>query len=188
MGQQVQSIAKVPDAVNTSMTSVACLLDTPEPMVSIQTPQPMSLAALEPVRMATVDAEKMETPRLRSVANITHRSARFVAGVRLPRSPRAGRSTNPRTTRSARRAVGARLVAKLQHQEVPDVSFDSSRVRTQIQAGLRSASRVFSEDAKEHKSLAESAGGQSEHMLYIFSLRLMDDDYMKTYPSTCQRP
>jgi len=165
MGQQVQSIAKVPDAVNTSMTSVECLLDTPEPMVSIQTPQPMSLAALEPVRMATVDAEKMETPRLRSVANITHRSARFVAGVRLPRSPRAGRSTNPRTARSARRAVGARLAANMQYQKVQEPSFDSSRVRVQIQAGLQSSCHVRVQRAKEFKTPAAGDGGQAEHVL-----------------------
>jgi len=148
----------------------------------------MSLISLESVGMPAIDGEKLEAPSLRSVADIMHRSARFVAGVRLPSSPRAGRSTNTRTARSARRAVGARLTAKVQHQEVQELSFDSSRVRMQIQAGLRSASRVRSEDAKECKNLVESGGGQAEHMLYIFSLRLMVYDYTKTYPMTCRRP
>lgn len=196
MEQNVQPIRNMPDVVSTSLniaglavpTEVPCLLDMSEPTCSIQTPQPVSLGPLEPVMTAAVDGEKLEAPASHSVAGIMHRSARFVAGVRFSRSLRAGRNTNRRSARAARRAVGSRLVSRVQHREVQDLPFDSSRVRLQIQAGLRSASRVRSEHAKESQLLAAIAGGQSEHVLNIFTLRSMDYDYIKTYPMTCRMP
>ena len=191
VAQQVSFAPEVP--VVSAPTPVApaapCLLDTPVPTVSVQTPQPVSPAPAQPTAAAPLqsffmaaDDEEVEVPTLlRSVADTTRRPARFVAGARLPGSPRAGKSTSPRTTRSARRAVGARLVAKPQYQQAPEPSFDSSRVRMQIQVGLRSSSRVCSEQAREFKTPAAVNVGQAAKVLNITFRSMHYDDHNKTF-------
>lgn len=165
--QQVFFFPKMPIAASTPLTSTAgeCLLDMPEPTSCRQIPEPMSLASLAPVYMAVDAGEKVVASTLRSAADNMHHPARFVAGVRLPARHRAGKRTNPRTAHSARRAVGARLVANVQYQEVQEPSFDSSRIPMQIQAALQSRSRVFVQRSREFKTPATSDGGQAEHVL-----------------------
>lgn len=168
----VCSSPKMPIAVITPLTSTAgkCLLDMPEPTSCKQILEPMNLASIGPVSTAVDAGEKVVAPACRSAANKTHHPARFVAGVRLPASHRAGKRTNPRTAHSARRAVGARLVAKVQCQEVQEPSFDCSRVPVHIQAGLQSRSRVFVQRSREFKTSTTSDGGQAEHVLIETSI------------------
>eukprot|EP00930_Biecheleria_cincta_P073911 TRINITY_DN6116_c0_g1_i1.p1 TRINITY_DN6116_c0_g1~~TRINITY_DN6116_c0_g1_i1.p1 ORF type:complete len:314 (-),score=41.47 TRINITY_DN6116_c0_g1_i1:353-1174(-) len=167
MEQQLHSLSKLPIAVSNPLSSTAgvCLLGMPESTYCGQTSEPETPAPLASVFMAADLNEKVTAPTLRPATNKTHSPARFVAGVRLPASHRAGKRTNQRTAHSARRAVGARLVAKVQYQEVPKPSFDSSRVPLQIQAGVQSSSHVCVHHAREYKTPAAFDGGQAEHVL-----------------------
>lgn len=164
---QLQSFLKTQSTVSTPIAStvVPCILDMQESEFCTHATQPVSLSPHSPVSTTANEEKKVEPPALRSVAHNTRRPARFVAGVRLPARASTGKSTNPRTARSARRAVGARLAANMQYQKVQEPSFDCSRVRVQIQAGLQSSCHVRVQRAKEFKTPAAGDGGQAEHVL-----------------------
>lgn len=184
--QQVRSFPKVSSVVSGCMATnvVPCLLDMPASMFCTQAEKSVSQSSLAPVFMAAHDDEKVDSPAIRMVADITHRPARFVAGVRLAASTRARRNIDRCAARSARRAVGARLGAKVQYHEAQEPSFDSSRVRRQIQAGLQSSCHVRFQRAREFKTPAAADGGQAEHVL-IKTFCLLDIGHSKTHLTKC---
>ncbi|CAK0848378.1 unnamed protein product [Prorocentrum cordatum] len=77
-------------------------------------------------------------------------SAPRAAEAASPRSRRARRGRSSRSRRTARRAVGARLQASPVYQVYP-VPYDPSRVRPQIQLGVRVKSCVRSDHGREFK-------------------------------------
>lgn len=181
IAQKASFFPKMPVAVSTppESTSGVCLLDMQGSTFCEQASEPVSPPPLASVFMAADLTEKVAAPSSRSVTSNTHCPARFVAGVRFPASYRAGKRTNPRTAHSARRAVGARLVAKVQYPEVPEPSFDISRIPMQIQAALQSRSRVGVQHAREYKAPVTTDGGQAEHVL-IKTICLLSRDHNKT--------
>jgi len=68
-------------------------------------------------------------------------------------------------SRAARRAVGSRLQATSCHQEVPPLTFDASRQRLKIQAGLQLADRAHSGHVHEIKL----SSGNAEKLNGLFS-------------------
>jgi len=84
-------------------------------------------------------------------------AARFVEGARYSQSRSRSRRSSGSGQRACRRAVGARL-RTLPAVEVQLPSFDASRVRMQIQLGLRIASCIHSERARESKTPCTSKG------------------------------
>lgn len=103
--------------------------------------------------------------------------AKMVRGVRRATTRSAARrgkqhKTADRTaaSRAARRAVGSRLQAASCLGEVPPLTFDASRQRMKIQAGLRLANRVRSGRLNEIRLPAGSAGklnGRFSAVLYV---------------------
>ena len=136
--------------------AIPSLLDTPVPTARVQA---APAAAVAPVQTFLIADEEQETP----LAGVSRHPARLVGGVRLPGVHRAGKGAQgPRATvRAARRAVGARLCAAVQHEEVAAPSFDASRLRLQIQVGLRMSSRVCSDKAREVVTPAAHEGGSA---------------------------
>lgn len=89
--------------------------------------------------------------------------AAMVGGARCAPTRAASRHARQRkaangaaASRAARRAMGSRLQAATCHQEPPPLSFDASRQRLKIQAGLRLTNRMRSGHVREIRSPAGS--------------------------------
>jgi len=104
--------------------------------------------------------------------------ATMVGGARCTTTARSiarrarQRSTAHRATKSraTRRAVGSRLQAASCLQEVPPLTFDASRQRLKIQAGLRLANRVLAGRMNGIRLPAGSSGklnGRFSSVLYV---------------------
>jgi len=98
--------------------------------------------------------------------------ATMVGGARCIARRARHRSTADRAaaSRAARRAVGSRLQAASRLQEGPPLTFDASRQRLKIQAGLLLANRVLTGRMNEIRLPAGSAGklnGRFSSVLYV---------------------
>lgn len=85
---------------------------------------------------------------------------------------------------AARRAVGSRLQASLCQQEVPSLTFDASRQRLKIQAGLHLANRVRIGHMREIRSpvgISEKSNG-----VFTTCFCMTGDFTYSTKLSTCQ--
>jgi len=107
--------------------------------------------------------------------------ATMVAGARCTASARrAARCARQRKTpdraaasRAARRAVGSRLHATSCHQEVPPLSFDASRQRSKIQAGLCLADRVRS--GRMHEIRLSAGNAERSNGLFSAASHVIED-------------
>lgn len=86
--------------------------------------------------------------------------ALFVGGTRHARRQRVlgGATHEASTSRSARRAVGARLQPAPVQTHLPDVTYDASKVRTKLQVGLQTSSRSRCRQAREFEMPSANAG------------------------------
>jgi hypothetical protein len=89
--------------------------------------------------------------------------ATMVGGVRHARQRKT--ADRAAASRAARRAVGSRLQAASCHQEVPPRTFDASRQRLKIQAGLLLDNRVRS----GHMHEISSPAGIAEKLSGLFA-------------------
>lgn len=111
--------------------------------------------------------------------------ARLVGGARKVQARRALRAGPPGRgsagARAARRSAGARLspAAAEPRQRVLAPAFDASRLRTSIQDGLRTASRIRSERGREAKGSAPSTGLCEAAEVLFMSTHLSINDFSK---------
>eukprot|EP00441_Pelagodinium_beii_P047070 CAMPEP_0197622832 /NCGR_PEP_ID=MMETSP1338-20131121/2961_1 /TAXON_ID=43686 ORGANISM="Pelagodinium beii, Strain RCC1491" /NCGR_SAMPLE_ID=MMETSP1338 /ASSEMBLY_ACC=CAM_ASM_000754 /LENGTH=315 /DNA_ID=CAMNT_0043192591 /DNA_START=34 /DNA_END=978 /DNA_ORIENTATION=+ len=108
------------------------LIETSNPPASPELP---SFAVEDVFTVAAAAAPVIPAPEVAIRAQATPVAARLVGGVRRPSI-----SYKSRTSRTARHATGRRLVERSEHQAVPDLAFDASRITTKIQLGLRNSS------------------------------------------------
>jgi len=117
--------------------AAAAMSTTGEPLIR-RVSQPESVITL-PAVPAVAKAAVSEASVQRGLSSVM--PALRVGTARCARScGRIGKGTkasSPDRTRSARRAVGARLQPKHMAEQVPQAAFDPSRVRMQLQVGLQ---------------------------------------------------
>jgi len=109
-------------------------------------------------------------------------AARFIGGCR--RSSKGPRSTRF-TARAARRAVGAKLQPAACMAEPIVMSFDSSKLRSEIQTGMRINGFVNvgnSDDAKVQKSAISMTAMNGYHTASMFNLDILYLDSSTTTP------
>jgi len=123
--------------------------------------------AMNPQRMLEVQPQhnhvapstlksQMQAPRPAACRATMVGAARFATAARsAARRARHQKAANTAAAaRAARRALGSRLQAASCQQDVPSVSFDASRQRWKIQAGLQLAKRVRFGHMREMRSVA----------------------------------
>lgn len=177
------------------MEAVLC---SPPPLLTkaaIPAVLPQTVAApVPPGALATDAAVKADAVpgMLRGLA------ARFVGGVRCATSGhiarrRAARTAASRVGRTARRSTGARLQAgQYEHATPLPLAFDLSRLRAQIQLGLRVNSGVCRACSREFKTLsasetscAEASGLVSTISKMYIQMTHQRDSMMKCSGGTC---
>jgi len=139
----------------------------PQPSATADAPRLSSLVSSQssPPATATSDVaqqqpETKETPSARSAKRAG--PALFAGGMRHTRPRRAHRSATPgaasRATRAARRSMGARLQPAYQYPPVATPSFDPSRLRSKVQAGLRVMQHMPAKRPREFQTPSTSNG------------------------------
>mmetsp|Transcript_10058 Transcript_10058/g.30073 ORF Transcript_10058/g.30073 Transcript_10058/m.30073 type:complete len:342 (-) Transcript_10058:242-1267(-) len=99
------------------------------------------------------------TPAISPTRNAS--AASFVGGARRIRSPGQAKRSRARSSRAARRSVGAKLVHATSAEVAPP-SFDPSRLRQKIQLGVRAPSCLCSKRRwRESKSQCTGKGSDS---------------------------
>lgn len=153
------------------------------PVISMDT-EPLAAPCAEPAPVMSLDATPLScVPSVKSDDTQTplgdslcgKNPARFVAGARRGQSHARTASAG----RAARRAVGQRLCASMQHAPMPS-TFDASKTRTKIQLGLRVSSCMRSEAGRESKVSSGVEGSEMmgtclnfvAHDLKVYTARL----------------
>lgn len=95
-------------------------------------------------------------------------SSRFAGGarVRMHRHASKSRGSGAATQRAIRRCAGAKLQQALRPEARP-ASYDSSRLRKEIQVGLRTLTRIQSECVREVKILSSAKGSRISTGLHL---------------------
>lgn len=103
-----------------------------------------------------------------SAAPRSPRAARFAGGARCAAPRTASRSASASTERATRRRAGAKLIERPTVYEPTARPFDSSRLRVEIQNGLRALSCVSTNRARASKTPAAAKECRlSSGVLYI---------------------
>merc|ERR1719223_605318 len=111
---------------------------------------------------------QMQEPRAAACRDTLVGGARCTAARSAASNARQKKSAA--ASRAARRAVGSRLQAASCQEDVPSRTFDASRQRLKIQAGLHLAKRVRFGHMRETRSLAGIAEKSNGLFTTIFSM------------------
>lgn len=174
--------AALPAAVAHYVAQVPMMLDldtisVESPTVATSEPQPIAVPRCAPLVMQPCSSPAAAQPTefasvwaLGSASSVVRHSAsrglcaRRVGASRFKSARRAAASGAQHASRASRRSVGAKLKAARAASVAVSPSFDSSRVRTKIQVGLRSkttAGRVSARESETPATGAATANGRS---------------------------
>mmetsp|Transcript_156681 Transcript_156681/g.502914 ORF Transcript_156681/g.502914 Transcript_156681/m.502914 type:complete len:328 (-) Transcript_156681:436-1419(-) len=174
--------AHVPTPQSARMASVAKLAD----LISLDDTEviEMSLPAVAATPLVVLAALPSAAPQPSAVPTTACPwAARFVGGCR--RSSKGPRSTRFSSARAARRAVGAKLQPAACMAEPTVMSFDSSKLRSEIQTGMRINGFLNvgnSDDAKVQKSAISMTVMNGYHTASMFNLDILYLDSSTTTP------